>query len=45
METQYPAKDFILAVQQWIEDNAPSEHRGLTVDSTLREEPGLEPRR
>jgi Leucine-rich repeat (LRR) protein len=44
METQSPTKDFILAVQQWIEDNTPSEHRGLTADS-LREEPGLEPRR
>ena len=45
METQYPTKEFILAVQQWIEDNGPSEHRGLIADSTSREEPGLEPRR
>jgi hypothetical protein len=45
METEYPTKEFILAVQQWIEDNRPSEHRGLIADFTLREEPGLEPRR
>jgi Leucine-rich repeat (LRR) protein len=45
METQDPTKEFILAVQRWIEDNRPSEHRGLIADSTLREEPGLEPRR
>jgi Leucine-rich repeat (LRR) protein len=45
METQYPTKEFILAVQQWMEDNRPSEHRVLITDSTLLEEPGLEPQR
>ena len=45
METQSPTKDFILAIQQWIEDNTLSDHRNLTADSILREDPGLEPRR
>ncbi|KAI0006106.1 RAM signaling pathway protein-domain-containing protein [Russula compacta] len=45
METQSPMKDFIKAVQQWVEDNSPSEHRSLTADSTLREDSGLDPRR
>lgn len=45
METQSPTKDFILTIQHWIEDNAPSEYRSLTIDSTLREDSGLDPRR
>ncbi|KAI9510837.1 RAM signaling pathway protein-domain-containing protein [Russula earlei] len=45
METQSPTKHFIKAVQQWIEDNTPSEHRNLLADSIRREEQGLEPRR
>ncbi|KAH9966745.1 RAM signaling pathway protein-domain-containing protein [Russula dissimulans] len=45
METQSPTKHFIKAVQQWIEDNTPSEHRNLIADSTQRDEQGLEPRR
>ena len=45
MESQSPTKDFIKTIQHWIEDNAPSEHRSLSSDSTLREESGLESRR
>jgi len=45
METQSPTKHFIKAVQQWIEDNTPSEHRNVIADSTQRDEHGLEPRR
>lgn len=45
METQSPMKDFIKAVQQWVEDNSPSEHRNLAAGSTLREDSGLDPRR
>jgi Leucine-rich repeat (LRR) protein len=45
METQSPTKDFIKSIQHWIEDNAPSEQRNLTSDSTMREELGLESRR
>ena len=45
METQSPTKDFIKTIQHWIEDNTPPEHRNLTSDSTLYEEPGLESRR
>ena len=45
METHSATKDFINTLQQWIEDNAPSEHRNLLTGSTSREEPGPEPRR
>jgi len=45
METQSPTKHFILAIQHWIEDNASSEYRSLTTDTTSREDLGLEPRR
>ncbi|KAI0256779.1 RAM signaling pathway protein-domain-containing protein [Lactifluus subvellereus] len=45
MEAHSATKDFIKTLQQWIEDNAPSEHRNLLTGSTSREEPGPEPRR
>ena len=45
MDSQSPTKDFIKTIQHWIEDNAPSEHRSLSSDSTLREESDLESRR